>query len=62
MKAGENKLGLLGKKVGMTQVFDDKGLSVPVTVVKLGANVITAKRTKARSAYSQVVENIKTSM
>ncbi len=54
MKAGENKLGLLGKKVGMTQVFDDKGLSVPVTVVKLGANVITAKRTKEKNGYEAV--------
>jgi large subunit ribosomal protein L3 len=54
MKAGENKLGLLGKKVGMTQVFDDKGLSVPVTVVKLGANVITGKRTKEKNGYEAV--------
>ena len=46
MTAVKDKLGILGKKVGMTQVFDEKGLSVPVTVVKLGANVVTATRTK----------------
>lgn len=47
-------IGLLGKKVGMTQVFDDKGLSVPVTVVKLGANVVTATRTKEKNGYEAV--------
>ncbi len=47
-------IGLMGKKVGMTQVFDEKGLSVPVTVVKLGANVVTATRTKEKNGYTAV--------
>lgn len=54
MTAVKDKLGLLGKKVGMTQVFDEKGLSIPVTVVKLGANVVTAKRTKDKNGYDAV--------
>lgn len=47
-------LGLLGKKVGMTQVFDDKGLSVPVTVVELGENIVTQKMTREKHGYEAV--------
>ncbi|MBC7998629.1 MAG: 50S ribosomal protein L3 [Leptolyngbya sp.] len=47
-------IGVMGKKIGMTQVFDDKGLSVPVTVVQLGANVVTQKRTKEKNGYEAV--------
>lgn len=47
-------LGLLGKKVGMTQVFDDKGLAVPVTVVALGENIVTQKITSDRNGYEAV--------
>jgi len=54
MTVVKDKLGILGKKVGMTQVFDEKGLSVPVTVVKLGANVVTATRTKEKNGYDAV--------
>ncbi|MBZ0186819.1 MAG: 50S ribosomal protein L3 [Candidatus Obscuribacterales bacterium] len=47
-------LGLLGKKVGMTQIFDDQGLAIPVTVVKLGENIVTATRTKEKHGYTAV--------
>lgn len=47
-------LGLIGKKVGMTQVFDKEGLSVPVTVVALGENIVTAKLTKDKHGYDAV--------
>lgn len=47
-------LGVIGKKVGMTQVFDDEGLSVPVTVVQLGDNIVTDKRTQEKNGYSAV--------
>lgn len=47
-------LGLLGKKLGMTQVFDAEGLSVPVTVVQLGENIVTQKMTKDHNGYEAV--------
>jgi large subunit ribosomal protein L3 len=42
----ERKLGLIGKKVGMTRVFTDDGRSVGVTVVELGPCLVLNKRTK----------------
>lgn len=47
-------LGVIGKKVGMTQVFDKEGLAVPVTVVKLGDNIVTQKLTKEKNGYVAV--------
>lgn len=47
-------LGLIGKKVGMTTVFDQEGLSVPVTVIKLGDNIVTNKLTKEANGYTAV--------
>ena len=47
-------LGVIGKKVGMTQVFDDQGLSVPVTVVQLGENIVTQKRSADKNGYEAV--------
>jgi large subunit ribosomal protein L3 len=47
-------LGVIGRKVGMTQVFDDQGLAVPVTVVKLGENIVTQKLTKEKNGYSAI--------
>jgi LSU ribosomal protein L3P len=44
----------MGKKVGMTQVFDENGLAVPVTVVKLGENIVTDKKTKDKNGYEAV--------
>jgi large subunit ribosomal protein L3 len=46
--------GILGTKLGMTQVFDDTGQIVPVTVVKAGPCVVTAVRTPDRDGYSAV--------
>jgi large subunit ribosomal protein L3 len=43
--------GILGKKVGMTQLFDDKGDVHPVTVLKAGPCVITQLKTAARDGY-----------
>src|SRR5947208_15406590 len=43
--------GILGKKIGMTQVFDDRGDVHPVTVVKAGPCVITQLKTLARDGY-----------
>lgn len=48
-------VGLIGKKVGMTQVFDDEGFLVPVTVLKVEPNLVVARRTPERDGYSAVV-------
>lgn len=47
-------VGLLGKKVGMTQVYDDAGVVVPVTVIEAGPCVVTQVRTGSRDGYSAV--------
>ena len=46
--------GILGTKLGMTQVFDDTGQVTPVTVVKAGPCVVTAVRTPDRDGYSAI--------
>ncbi|UNX54366.1 50S ribosomal protein L3 [Georgenia sp. TF02-10] len=45
---------LLGTKLGMTQVWDDGGRLVPVTVVRVGTNVVTQVRTPETDGYSAV--------
>jgi large subunit ribosomal protein L3 len=47
-------LGVIGKKIGMTTVFDAEGLSLPVTVVKIGDNIITQKITAEKNGYQAV--------
>lgn len=46
--------GILGTKLGMTQVFDENNRVVPVTVVKAGPNVVTRIRTSERDGYTAV--------
>jgi large subunit ribosomal protein L3 len=46
--------GVLGEKLGMSQVFDDEGRMVPVTVVRAGPCVVTAVRTPQADGYSAV--------
>ena len=46
--------GLIGKKVGMTSVFDEKGNAVGVTVVELGPNVVTQVKTIESDGYNAV--------
>ena len=46
--------GVLGTKLGMTQVFDDEGKMVPVTVVAAGPCVVTAVRTPDADGYAAV--------
>jgi large subunit ribosomal protein L3 len=45
------KEGLIGRKVGMTQVFGEDGSAVPVTVVQAGPCTVTAIRTKSTDGY-----------
>ena len=47
--------GLIGKKVGMTQVFSEEGNLVPVTVVDVNSCVVVGKRTPERDQYAAVV-------
>lgn len=49
------KIGLLGKKIGMTQVFAEDGESIPVTVIQTGPNVVVGTRTQERDGYSALV-------
>jgi large subunit ribosomal protein L3 len=47
-------LGLLAKKVGMTQVFDAEGNGVPVTVLEILENAITEKRNQKEHGYNAI--------
>jgi ribosomal protein L3 len=46
--------GIIGKKVGMTQVFDEKGLVTPVTVIQAGPCYVTQVRTSDRDGYTAI--------
>lgn len=46
--------GLLGIKMGMTQVFDDQGVVTPVTIIQAGPCFVTEVKTKERDGYSSV--------
>lgn len=46
--------GLIGKKVGMTQIFDDDGLAVPVTLIEAGPCYVTQLRLPEQDGYSAV--------
>ncbi|MDR2633678.1 MAG: 50S ribosomal protein L3 [Treponema sp.] len=48
-------LGLLAKKVGMTQVFDDVGRLVPVTVLRIDPNIVVAQKNEEKDGYSAIV-------
>jgi len=43
--------GLIGKKLGMTQIFSDEGVAVPVTVIEVEPSVIIQKKTKETDGY-----------
>jgi large subunit ribosomal protein L3 len=46
--------GLIGKKVGMTQIFDDAGVAIPVTIIEAGPCYVTQVRLPERDGYSAV--------
>ncbi|MDQ2682202.1 MAG: 50S ribosomal protein L3 [Chloroflexota bacterium] len=46
--------GMVGRKLGMTQVFDEKGEALPVTVIECGPNVVTQIRTAENDGYEAV--------
>lgn len=43
--------GIIGKKIGMTQIFDEEGNVIPVTVIKAGPCTVIQKKTKDRDGY-----------
>ena len=45
---------IIGKKVGMTQIFDENGKVIPVTVVEAGPCVVTQKKTNETDGYTAV--------
>lgn len=48
------KKAIIGKKIGMTQIFDEKGNVVPVTVVEAGPCVVSQKKTVENDGYASV--------
>jgi len=50
----KNDIGILGRKVGMTQIFAEDGTMVPVSVVSVEPNTVTALRTVERDGYTAV--------
>ena len=49
------RIGLLGKKIGMTQYFADDGERIPVTVIQTGPCVVVGKRTEDKDGYNALV-------
>ncbi len=47
-------VGLLGNKIGMTQIFDESGNIIPVTILKVGPCVITQIKTKSKDGYNSI--------
>ena len=48
------KKGIIGKKIGMTQIFDEKGNVIPVTVIEAGPCVVAQKKTAENDGYDAV--------
>ena len=48
-------IGLIGKKVGMTQIFDEDGTLTPVTVIEIAPNVVIDQRDEKNHGYNAVV-------
>ena len=47
-------LGVVGRKVGMTRIFDDAGISVPVTVIEVEPNRVTQLKTQGVDGYTAI--------
>ncbi len=46
--------GLIGRKVGMTQIFDEHGIAIPVTLIEAGPCYVTQIKTKENDGYSSI--------
>lgn len=47
-------IGLLGNKIGMTQIFDESGNIIPVTILKVGPCIVTQIKTKVKDGYDAI--------
>nr|YP_010152935.1 ribosomal protein L3 [Olisthodiscus luteus]QQW50596.1 ribosomal protein L3 [Olisthodiscus luteus] len=47
-------IGMLGNKVGMTQIFDENGLAIPITIIKVGPCYVTQIKTKLNEGYNAI--------
>ena len=47
-------VGLLGNKIGMTQIFDESGNIIPVTILKVGPCIVTQVKTEAKDGYDSI--------
>jgi large subunit ribosomal protein L3 len=47
-------VGLLGNKIGMTQIFDEAGNIIPVTILKVGPCIVTQIKTKSKDGYDSI--------
>ena len=47
-------VGLLGNKVGMTQIFDESGNIIPITILKVGPCIVTQIKTKLKDGYNAI--------
>lgn len=47
-------IGLLGNKIGMTQIFDEAGNIIPVTILKVGPCIVTQVKTKSKDGYDSI--------
>ena len=54
MSQNKNRTALLGRKLGMSQVWDENGFFVPVTLVEVATNVVTAVKTVESDGYCAV--------
>lgn len=54
MSQNKNRTALLGRKLGMSQVWDENGFFVPVTLVDVSTNVVTAVKTEETDGYKAV--------
>ena len=54
MTTKETRVGVIGKKLGMTQIFDEQGLAIPVTVIKVDPLMITQIKTEENDGYNAI--------
>ena len=47
-------VGLLGNKIGMTQIFDESGNIIPVTILKVGPCIVTQVKSKSKENYNSI--------
>ena len=49
-----NEHGIIGKKIGMTSIYDENGKNIPCTIIEAGPCVVTQVKTKEVDGYNSV--------